>query len=144
MAVRLSRIVLLLRDVQLGLQFYRDGLGLLVEAQGANFARLRVSNDTALELCAAESESQCSTGYSPFLTFQVQDMDKTVPQLIQYGAVLDGTIRYEAYGKIAAVRSPDGHMVGLFESAGLPDNGDTALAASSAARRHLEQHGPKT
>lgn len=64
-------------------------------------------------------------------------MDVTVPKLMQLGAALDGPIRYEAYGKIAAVRSPDGHMVGLFEKANLPNNGDEAIAAASAAKSHL-------
>lgn len=61
-----------------------------------------------------------------------------VPRLIQLGACLDGSIRYEAYGKLAAVRSPDGHMVGLYERANLPDNGDTNVAAAAAANAHLK------
>lgn len=90
------------------------------------------------------SESQCSTGYSPFLTFEIEDMDKTIPQLIQQGAVLDGAIRYEAYGKVAAVRSPDGHMIGLVEAANLPGDGDTAVAAAIAAKRELDTEDSKT
>lgn len=64
-------------------------------------------------------------------------MDETVPKLMQLGAALDGAVRYEPYGKVAAVRSPDGHMVGLFEKANLPDGGDTAVAAAAAAKKHL-------
>lgn len=64
-------------------------------------------------------------------------MDTTVPQLMQLGATLDGAIRYEAYGKVAAVRSPDGHMVGLFERAGLLGDADMKVAAGIAAERHL-------
>lgn len=64
-------------------------------------------------------------------------MDLTVPKLMQLGAVLDGPIRYEPYGKLAAVRSPDGHMIGLFEKANLPNNGDNTIAAASAAKSHL-------
>lgn len=67
-------------------------------------------------------------------------MDQTVPKLMQLGAALDGSIRYEPYGKIAAVRSPDGHMLGLFEKANLPDDGATALAAASAARKHMKDN----
>lgn len=51
---RLSRIVLLLRDLDHGIRFYRDGLGLLVDAQTRNYARLRTTNNTAVELCTAE------------------------------------------------------------------------------------------
>lgn len=89
------------------------------------------------------SESQCCTGYSPFLTFEVDDMNEAVPRLIQHGAVLDGRIRYEAYGTIAAMRSPDGHMVGLFEKANLPNDGDSSIAASMAAKAHLASENVK-
>lgn len=64
-------------------------------------------------------------------------MDDVVPKLVQLGAALDGGIRYEPYGKIAALRSPDGHMIGLYEKANLPNGADTALAAASAAKAHL-------
>ncbi len=39
-------------------------------------------------------------GYSPFLCFDVQDMDATVVRLLQLGASLDGPIKYPAYGKV--------------------------------------------
>lgn len=72
-------------------------------------------------------------------------MDSTVPKLIELGGVLDGAVAYHSYGKVAAVRSPDGHMIGLFEAAGLPDEGDSALAAAKAAKARLddEQKGSK-
>lgn len=68
-------------------------------------------------------------------------MDEMIPRLIQFGASLDGAIRYEAYGKMAAVRSPDGHMVGLFERANLPGDTGTAVAAAAAAKSHLDKRG---
>lgn len=76
-------------------------------------------------------------------------MDQVVPRLIQLGASLDGAIRYEAYGKMASVRSPDGQMVGLFEKEDLPGNGDRTVAAAKAAKAHLsmldkQQRQPKT
>lgn len=70
-------------------------------------------------------------------------MDQTIPKLMQLGAALDGAIRYEPYGKIAAVRSPDGHMLGLFEKANLPDEGDTAVAAAIAAKKHMNNKGKR-
>ncbi|GKV17260.1 hypothetical protein SLEP1_g32975 [Rubroshorea leprosula] len=33
------------------------------------------------------------------------------------GAELDGPIKYEIYGKVAAVRCVDGHIIGLYEPA---------------------------
>lgn len=51
---RLSRIVVLLRNLEHGIQFYRDGLGLRVDAQSRAFARLSTSDGTPIELNAAE------------------------------------------------------------------------------------------
>lgn len=68
-------------------------------------------------------------------------MDQTVPRLIQLGASLDGAIRYEPYGKMASLRSPDGQMIGLYERANIPGNGDTSAAAAIAAEAHLSQLG---
>eukprot|EP01035_Chromulina_nebulosa_P017808 gene17808-23418_t len=44
-------------------------------------------------------------------------MEKCVTNAISLGAILDGPIKYPAQGKFAALRSPDGHMIGLFEAA---------------------------
>lgn len=74
------------------------------------------------------------------MTFEVENMDETVPNLLRLGSALDGAIRYESYGKVAAIRSPDGHMVGLVEKANVPNGGDTALAAAAAAEEHLKEH----
>lgn len=71
-------------------------------------------------------------------------MDSTIPKLLQLGAALDSSIRYEPYGKLAAIRSPDGHMLGLLERANLPDNGDIKIAAASAAESLLNEHDQST
>lgn len=139
MSPRLSRIVFLLRNVQSGVRFYRDGLGLHLDTASPSFARLTTRDGTAVELNAAETESQCSSGYSPLITFEIEDMDHTVPRLIQFGAALDGSIQYLPYGKLASLRSPDGHMLGLYEPANLPGDARTSIAAAAAAKVHLEQ-----
>lgn len=66
-------------------------------------------------------------------------MDTVVPRLMQLGATLDGAIRYEPYGKMAAVRSPDGHMIGLIEHAQLPNDGASVVAAAARARSELKE-----
>lgn len=58
-----------------------------------------------------------STGYSPFLSFNVTDLDATVTTLLSLGATLDGPIRFPIVGRTAALRAPDGHMIGLHEPA---------------------------
>lgn len=84
-------------------------------------------------------EAQCSSGYSPFLSFEIDDMDSTIPRLITLGASLDGAIKYQPYGKVAAVRSPDGHMLALLERANLPRGGDDEVAAAAAAKARVEK-----
>ncbi|CAM9483253.1 unnamed protein product [Discosporangium mesarthrocarpum] len=66
---------------------------------------------------AAGSEAMCSVGYSPLLCFDVQDIDHTVQRALHLGGHLDGPIKYPAHGAFASIRSPDGHMIGLFQPA---------------------------
>ena len=68
-----------------------------------------------LSIKAVESEAQLTQGYSPILSFDVDDLDTVIAKCAQMGANLDGPIQYPAHGKIAALRSPDGHMIGLYE-----------------------------
>jgi len=69
----------------------------------------------ALTLARTCREADCSTGYSPMLSFDVLDMDETIARLMGLGARLDGPIKYPIQGKVASIRSPCGHMLGLFE-----------------------------
>lgn len=48
------------------------------------------------------SEAACSTGYSPFLNFDIQDLSDTIPRLLMMGAIMDGPIKYPAHGKVLA------------------------------------------
>ena len=64
------------------------------------------------------SEAALTAGYTPFLSFAVADVSATVARCLSLGAVLDGAIKYPAPGggaKVAALRAPDGHMIGLVE-----------------------------
>jgi len=79
-----------------------------------------------------------SAGYSPLLTFEVEDLDSLIPQLIQHGAVLDGNILREPYGATASLRAPDGHMIGLHERAG---EAADEIAAAKVARALLDSEG---
>jgi predicted enzyme related to lactoylglutathione lyase len=68
-----------------------------------------------LQAVAAGSEAPLSVGFTPMLTFEIEDMDVTVPRLLQMGAHLDGAIKYAPHGKVASMRAPDGVMIGLYE-----------------------------
>merc|ERR1711976_21504 len=115
----LRAVMLLQRDLGKAAQFYSEGLGMRLTVLTERWAELRGgATDTTLALKASDGEAFCTTGYSPFLQFTVQDMDSTLPRLLSMGAVLDGPVKYPVEGKTAALRAPDGHMIGLFEPAG--------------------------
>lgn len=137
-SARLRRVVVLVRDVRAATTFYTQGLGLRATSVSETHARLPVSADIDLELSHAQNESQLSTGYSPLLTLEVDDLDTLLPRALAHGAALDGAVIRESYGATAALRAPDGTMIGLHERAGLPGDGDTAVAASKVARARLE------
>ncbi|OQR90255.1 hypothetical protein ACHHYP_05676 [Achlya hypogyna] len=116
MATRLRQLLVLSRDVARSSRFYEEGLGLRLVRQSDSFAEFDVNCGVTLSIKQAHGEAACSAGYSPFLNFDVHDMDETIPRLIMLGAAMDGPIKYPAFGKVAAVRSPDGTMIGLYES----------------------------
>mmetsp|Transcript_78 Transcript_78/g.160 ORF Transcript_78/g.160 Transcript_78/m.160 type:complete len:119 (+) Transcript_78:88-444(+) len=116
MAAVLRNIMLMQRDVPKAAKFYSEGLGLAVTVCTDRWAELH-SGGTTIALKAVDSEAHCTTGYSPFLSFDVPDMDSKITHLISMGAVLDGPIKYPTHGKVAAMRAPDGHMFSLYEEA---------------------------
>lgn len=143
MSTVLRHVLLLQRDVPAAAKFYQEGLGLVVNVCTERWAELSdgrpppaisgsasgaggdspasrspsAPGPTVIALKAVEGEAQRTTGYSPILSFTVGDMDATVNNLLRLGATLDGPIKYPVQGKVAAVRAPDGHMLGLFEPA---------------------------
>ncbi|KAL6176302.1 hypothetical protein ACLB2K_052936 [Fragaria x ananassa] len=63
------------------------------------------------------SDHVMQKGYSSLVSFTVPDINQSVTKLMVLGAELDGPIKYEIHGKVAALRCIDGHMVGLYEPA---------------------------
>lgn len=132
----LRNIIVLLRDLSQGIKFYgQEGIGLRVTVASDKIAEVCTGPGNApILLKVAERESDCSTGYTPILCFDVDNVDETVKRLMEHGefsigntvdviigtyslgGVLDGPIKYPTFGKVAAVRSPDGHMISLFEN----------------------------
>jgi catechol-2,3-dioxygenase len=120
MASRLSRIVLTVRSIEsitASVAFYHEAIGLPVVRVTDEWAELKASDHQTLTLQLAKDEAQLSAGYSPWLTFTVNSMDERITKCLQHGAFLDGPIQYPAHGKVALLRSPDGHMIGLYEAA---------------------------
>ena len=131
--VRFGRALLMVRGsngVATAVDFYEKGLGMTIIRHTDNWAELvcpvvgsshpsimeaSMGTNFHLSIQASESEASLAVGYSPFLNFDVDDMDSTVARCVKMGASLDGPIQYPAHGKVAALRAPDGHMIGLYE-----------------------------
>lgn len=109
-------VMLLQRDVPQAVRFYRDGLGLRVGAASPRWAELEAPGGGGrIALKQADGEAQSTVGYSPFLAFEVPDLQARLERLLELGGRMDGGISYTPYGKAAAVRCPDGHMISLYE-----------------------------
>lgn len=111
--VRFGRALLMVRGsngVAAAVNFYQNGLGLNIVRHTDEWAELscpvgssatqssQPQMDDAignfnLTIQACESEAQLGAGYSPFLNFDVDDMDSTVARCVQMGAHLDGPIQ---------------------------------------------------
>lgn len=129
--IRFARAVLMVRGaegVAKSVNFYQAALGMTVVRHTDEWAELICGVGTSsqkssspatfrLGIKGVDSEAHLSVGYSPFLSFDVDDMDQTVARCAQMGAHLDGPIQYPAHGKVATLRAPDGHMIGLYEPA---------------------------
>jgi len=127
MGVSFGRALLMVRGstgVATAVNFYQNALGLAVIRHTDEWADLTCPVGSAdlkspvqfrLSIQAVDSEAQLSVGYSPFVSFDVEDMDSTIARCVQMGGHLDGPIQYPAHGKVAALRAPDGHMIGLYE-----------------------------
>nr|XP_015640937.2 uncharacterized protein LOC4340193 [Oryza sativa Japonica Group] len=105
------------RDVPRAARFYSEGLDFSVNVCTLRWAELQ-SGPLKLALMHTNDSNLASQRiYSSMLSFTVPDINSTVTKLLSLGAELDGPIKYEIHGKVAAVRCIDGHMLGLFEPA---------------------------
>ncbi|GLU05905.1 hypothetical protein SLE2022_229780 [Rubroshorea leprosula] len=107
-------ILQLHRDVPKAAKFYSQGLDFTVNVCTLRWAELQ-SGPLKLALMQSPSEHVMQNGHSSLLSFTVTDINSTVTKLMALGAELDGPIKYEIHGKLAAVRCVDGHMIGLYE-----------------------------
>ena len=115
--LRFSSLTLIVRNLKEASFFYQHGLKLDPISQTEDFVMLKApKTDIFVGLQQATQESQLSIGYSPLVHFVIKSgVDETIHQLIEMGASLDGQILYEAHGRSATLRTPDGHMIGLYQ-----------------------------
>ncbi|KAI5648919.1 hypothetical protein M9H77_34924 [Catharanthus roseus] len=123
MAASLRWVLQLHKDVPKAAKLYSDGLGFTVNVCTLRWAELELQpgplklalmqSPTATK--SPNSENVVQKEYSSLLSFTVADISSTVTKLMALGAELDGPIKYEIHGKVAAMRCLDGHMLGLYE-----------------------------
>ncbi|XP_072984189.1 uncharacterized protein [Typha latifolia] len=116
MAAAFRWVLQLHRDVPRAARFYSEGLDFTVSVCTLRWAELQ-SGPLKLALMHSESNPEVQKVYSSMLSFTVVDINSTVAKLMALGAELDGPIKYEIHGKVAALRCIDGHMLGLHEPA---------------------------
>ncbi|MEB3163740.1 MAG: VOC family protein [Prochlorothrix sp.] len=114
MSAEFKHIMLMVKDVMAAAKFYSEGLGLAVKMASPGWAELDAGG-TTLAFHAAENAQGSD---SPILSFHVTDVEAAVAQLESLGGSLEGRIREPAFGKVAAVRTPDGHLVSLLQPSG--------------------------
>ncbi|KAL1355751.1 hypothetical protein HN51_007739 [Arachis hypogaea] len=114
MAASFRWILQLHRDVPKAARFYSEGLDFTTNVCTLRWAELQ-SGSLKLALMHSQLEQVTQKGYSSLLSFTVTDINSTVTKLIALGAELDGPIKYEVHGKVAAMRCLDGHVLGLYE-----------------------------
>ena len=117
----LRSIILSVKNPALTADFLTSVLGLVVRHESASMVELCGPSARATQppivIKEANVAASLSTGYTPILNFDVNSMEGAVAAAMERGGMLDGAIKYKSFGKVAALRSPDGHMLGLFEPA---------------------------
>ena len=114
MAAEFKHIMLMVPDIPAAVKFYSEGLGLAVKMSSPGWAELD-ANGTTIAMHFAEGAPE--VGSSPILSFHVEDVYGAIANLEELGGKLEGRVREPAFGKVAAIRTPDGHLVSLLQPA---------------------------
>jgi predicted enzyme related to lactoylglutathione lyase len=116
-------------DLERGIAFYRDGLGLAlkrrlgpgwVELDGANLPIFLLGNRPVIaELGDTRAERSFARHWTPVhLDFIVSDLDAVVTRLTGLGASLDRPVQQAEYGRMANMADPFGNGFDLIEFSG--------------------------
>lgn len=112
MATQFRHIMLMVKDVASAVKFFHEGLGLPVTVQSPGWAEIEADGATIAFHGANEAPE---TGSSPILSFTVDDVHQAIATLESLGGTLEGRVREPSFGTVAAVRSPQGHLVSLLQ-----------------------------
>ena len=113
----LRSIILSVKSPDVTSEFFSKVLGLGVFYENGTTVELRGNRTQSIPIIIKEATSAASlsVGYTPILNFDVPNIEDAVHAALERGGMLDGSIKYKNFGKVAAIRSPDGYTLGLFE-----------------------------
>jgi predicted enzyme related to lactoylglutathione lyase len=114
MKAEFKYIMLMVKDVSATVKFYSKGLGLTVKNESPGWAELE-ANGTIIALHGAEENGQ--SGSSPILSFNVDEIYGAIALLESMGAKREGNLREPSFGKVIAMKTPDGTLISLLEPA---------------------------
>jgi catechol-2,3-dioxygenase len=87
---KLKNLIVFSRNIENAASFYSSILGMKILNSSRTQIELRMGPNMKMFIKSTDSEALCSAGYSPLLTFSVDDMDFIMAKLKDYGCRVDG------------------------------------------------------
>lgn len=113
---KLTTIVLVVKDMERSVAFYRDIVGLKLEMQEPYWSSLSAGNIT-LGLHPESPHAKAAPGMGCSFGFEVSDIQKVVGELKAKGVAVPLEPRDEGFGWLAIFNDPDGYAVQLVQLA---------------------------
>jgi lactoylglutathione lyase len=112
---KLTTIVLIVKDMDRSLAFYRDVVGLSVEMHSPYWSSLSAGN-ISLGLHPQSQHAKVEPGMGCTFGFEVADILGTVQELKAKGVKIQKEPKHENFGWLAEIVDPDGYTVQLAQT----------------------------
>lgn len=111
---------MVVEDMDAGVSFYRDALGLKLKFQdGRNWAEFDAGGGSSIALASVEESGLGIPG--PVIVFQATDAQGVVSALTAAGAEIISRRDMGGHGRLVAIRDPSGNVFQIFEKAAASD-----------------------
>ncbi|MGC2111429.1 MAG: VOC family protein [Candidatus Korobacteraceae bacterium] len=112
---KLTTIVLIVKDMDRSVAFYRDVLGLSVEMHSPFWSSLSAGN-ISLGLHPESAQVKAAPGMGCTFGFEVSDIQSTVQDLKAKSVKIQREPKHESFGWLAEIVDPDGYTVQLAQT----------------------------
>jgi len=112
---KLTTIVLIVKDMDRSLVFYRDVVGMAVEMHTPFWSSLSAGN-VSLGLHPESNHVKVSPSMGCTFGFEVEDIQATVQELKGKGVAMQLEPKRESFGWLAVFSDPDGYAVQLAQT----------------------------